>query len=105
MRWRNLLCCFVVTPVLGLMLSALGCFRDPIRTVVARPAAASPLFGVLDQFTAPDVPTKGPAEANPIPHTWPEPSSVPEWPGKGIAQHSMLYAGEGYNTLFLVNHG
>ena len=105
MHWRNPLCYFAVTPVLGLMLGASGCVRNYPKGAVAARAAASPLLGVLDQFTAPDVPAKGPAEANPIPHTWPEPSSVPEWPGNGLAQHSMLYAGEGYNTLFLVNHG
>jgi len=105
MHWRNPLCYFAVTPVLGLMLGASGCVRNYPKGAVAARAAASPLLGVLDQFTAPDVPAKGPAEANPIPHTWQEPSSVPEWPGNGLAQHSMLYAGEGYNTLFLVNHG
>ena len=26
-------------------------------------------------------------------------------PGKGMAQHPMLYIGEGYNKMFLVNHG
>jgi hypothetical protein len=33
------------------------------------------------------------------------PSTLPAPPGNGLAQHPMLYAGEGYNTLFLVNNG
>ena len=56
-------------------------------------------------FTGPDVPALGPEEPGPTPRNWPEPTSVPSWPGAGIAQHPMLYAGEGYNTLFLVNQG
>jgi len=53
----------------------------------------------------PTIPARGPAEAEPIPRNWPEPASLPERPGRGLAQHAMLYAGEGYNTIFLVNHG
>lgn len=69
------------------------------------PAQAPTMLAVLEQFTAPDIPVLGPAEAAPIERNWPEPASLPERPGRGIAQHAMLYAGEGYNTIFLVNHG
>src|ERR1019366_9272196 len=78
-------------------------FRFPILAVAlvlcvsAGPPPASPLLRVLDRFTAPNVPATGPAEGAPIPRNWPEPATLP--------QHPMLYAGEGYNTLFLVNHG
>jgi hypothetical protein len=68
-------------------------------------AAVPPLYGVFAQFTAPDVPARGPAEAEPIPRSWPEPEKAPERPGRGLGQHPMLYAGEGYNTLFLVVDG
>jgi hypothetical protein len=71
----------------------------------ASPSGGAPMLGVLDQFVDPAIPTQGPAEAAPIPRSWPEPTSVPALPGQGLAQHPMLYAGEGYNTLFLVNHG
>jgi hypothetical protein len=60
---------------------------------------------LLGQFTAPDVPAQGPGEAAPIAHTWPVPPADPTLPGNGIAQHPMLYTGEGYNTLVLVNGG
>jgi hypothetical protein len=46
-----------------------------------------------------------PAETDPLLRTWPQPASVPSLPGRGLAQHAMLYAGEGYNTIFLVNGG
>ena len=61
---------------------------------------------VLGQFTAADVPALGPTEPGPTPRKWPEPTGrrLP-WPGNGLAQHPMLYAGEGYNTIFLVNDG
>jgi len=40
-----------------------------------------------------------------MPRNWPAPATIPERPGRGIAQHPMLYAGEGYNTIFIVNGG
>src|SRR4051794_22185661 len=68
-----------------------------------------PLLKVLEQFTAPDVPKLGPTEPGPTTRTWwdptTQPSTQPVPPGNGLAQHPMLYAGEGYNTLFLVNDG
>jgi outer membrane protein assembly factor BamB len=67
--------------------------------------AQAPLLALLPQFTAPDVPALGPAEPGPTPRSWPDPTSAPSWPGNGIGQHPMLYAGEGYNTIFLVNQG
>jgi hypothetical protein len=66
---------------------------------------SAPVFRVLGQFTAPGVPKLGPLEVEPAPRNWPTPETVPARPGWGLAQHSMLYAGEGYNTIFLVNRG
>ncbi len=40
-----------------------------------------------------------------MPRNWPAPTAIPERPGRGIAQHPMLYAGEGYNTIFIVKDG
>src|SRR5437879_11067771 len=69
----------------------------------------APLLKILDQFTAPDVPERGPSEPGPTTRTWWDPTTVPSTQpapiDEGLAQHPMLYAGEGYNTLFLVNHG
>jgi outer membrane protein assembly factor BamB len=78
----------------------------------AAPAKAqqdAPQLKILAQFSAPDVPATGPTEAAPTTRTWWDPTTVPSTLpapiGNGIAQHPMLYAGEGYNTLFLVNNG
>lgn len=63
-----------------------------------------PLINVLPLFTAPGVPAIGPAEieAPPLKNFKPVP---PGLPGKGMAQHPMLYVGEGYNKILLVNRG
>jgi hypothetical protein len=61
-------------------------------------AADAPLLSLLDRFPStpdPNLPER----------TWPDPVSTPTLPGRGLAQHPMLYAGEGYNTVFLVNGG
>jgi outer membrane protein assembly factor BamB len=63
------------------------------------------MSAVLQQFVAPGVPARGSTEAEPMPRNWPDPAAVPAHPGQGLAQHPMLYAGEGHNTLFLVNGG
>jgi hypothetical protein len=87
MRCRNLLPFLALTPFL---LAA---------------ATSSPMFRVLPRFTAFGVPPLGPQE-HPVPRTWPDPSTAPaNLPGHGLNEHPMLYAGEGYNKLLLVNHG
>jgi hypothetical protein len=77
----------------------------PAAHLAGQTVPVSPLAGILKQFTAADVPAVGPAEAAMMPHTWPEPDAVPDLPGRGLLQHPMLYAGEGYNTIFLVTGG
>ncbi|MGD0480159.1 MAG: hypothetical protein ABSA42_08315 [Terracidiphilus sp.] len=59
---------------------------------------------VLPLFTAPNVPQMAPAEAE-APRNWKEDPVPGGLPGKGIAQHPMLYIGEGYNKMFLVDKG
>jgi hypothetical protein len=71
----------------------------------APPSGAAPLLGILGQFTAADVPARGPKESPPTPRSWTAPDMAPMHPGKGLAQHPMLYAGEGFNTIFLVADG
>jgi hypothetical protein len=68
-------------------------------------SSTAPLMSVLDRFTAPDVPALGPAEiavAERKPATRPATAGLP---GNGLAQHPMLYIGEGYNKMFLINQG
>jgi hypothetical protein len=65
--------------------------------------SAHPLIDVLSKFTAPDVPVRGPMEADPKPLNYN--GVVPTRPGKGLAQHPMLYIGESYNRILLTNEG
>jgi len=70
-------------------------------------SSATPLMAQLSRFTAADVPAMGPAEIPaPPPHDLDQSISPPPGlPGKGIAQHPMLYIGEGFNKMFLVVDG
>jgi hypothetical protein len=65
---------------------------------------AAPLLKVLPRFTAPGVPAMGPAETEAPPLTPAGPVSGGTQ-GNGLAQHPMLYIGEGYNKMLLVDHG
>ena len=64
-----------------------------------------PLLKVLPLFTAPDVPVRGPSESPPSRQGWTPPGTLPTRAGSGIAQHPMLYVGENYNRIILVNGG
>jgi hypothetical protein len=96
----------------GLLLAA-GCATpsascdacdDSAKTISLSKA---PCMDVLGKFTAADVPALGPAEAEvPAPRWRTTAPPAPEGlPGKGMAQHPMLYLGEGYNKLFVVKDG
>ncbi len=76
------------------------------KVTSGNPSSATPLMGLLNQFTASDVPILGPEE-NEVPvKKWDSSVPVPpNLPGNGIAQHPMLYIGEGYNKMFLTNKG
>jgi len=74
------------------------------KTSAARGPDDRPLMKVLPLFTAPNVPAMGPAEAEAPPIKDPKPPMT-GLPGKGMAQYPMLYIGEGYNKILLVNNG
>src|SRR5262245_51005276 len=80
-----------------------------VLTASVASAQDAPLLQLLDKFTGPHVPPMGPTQLGPTTRTWWDPTTNPATqpapPGKGIAQHPMLYAGEGFNTLFLINNG
>lgn len=70
----------------------------------AETSKVAPLMKRMGRFIAADVPTMGSGETAVAPLKWDKP--VPYGlPGKGIAQHPMLYIGEGYNKILLVNDG
>jgi len=75
------------------------------HTPAARSSPATPCMAQLDRFTAPDVPAMGPAETESPMGKWTNAPAPTGLPGKGLAQHPMLYVGENYTKMFLVNNG
>lgn len=75
------------------------------RTSAATPAPATPCMDQLGRFTATPVPAMGPAETESPPAKWTNAVTPADLPGKGLAQHPMLYVGENYTKMYLVNDG
>jgi hypothetical protein len=96
-KLRSLL---VVFSTVGIATTLTGC-----HTPGTAAPLATPLMGLLDRFTAPEVPAMGPAEIAVTPLKSPTNTFPANLPGNGLAQHPMLYIGEGYNEMFLVNGG
>jgi hypothetical protein len=88
-----------ILAVIGITAALTGC-----HTPAGKPSSDTPLMAVLDRFTAADVPALGPAEAGVDPRNWDKPLPT-GLPGRGLAQHPMLYIGEGCNKMFLINNG
>jgi outer membrane protein assembly factor BamB len=91
-----------------LVLSALFCAIGLATVVGSCPtnaASKTPCMNVLDKFTAPDVPAMGPDETPSPPGSWANGITPPNLPGKGLAEHPMLYVGENYDKMFLINKG
>jgi hypothetical protein len=103
MKKKNLTRLTIIMGILFLIPLYSTCFcQTPTRQ---KPSSAKPLMDLLHLYTAPDVPALGSGETpeNPLK---PNIVSVPDnLPGNGIAQHPMLYFGECYNILFMVNKG
>lgn len=66
---------------------------------------STPCMDALGLFTAANVPQTGPAEIPVKPISWDTAATPANLPGNGLAQHPMLYVGEGYNKIFVVNKG
>jgi hypothetical protein len=71
----------------------------------AASSPATPCLTVLDRFTAADVPAMGPAEIPSPAGKWTNAVTPAGLPGNGLAQHPMLYVGENYTKMYLVNDG
>ena len=95
-------------PRLAILVAGLALFAVCSATLGQKsnqkPSKATPLMALLDRFTAAGVPALGPAETVAPPLTWDKPIP-PGLPGNGLAQHPMIYMGEGYNKILLVNKG
>jgi hypothetical protein len=102
------MCCRKLPPLAilaaGLALFAVCSASLGQKAPAAKASRATPLMALLDGFTAAGVPALGPAETEVAPRKWDKPIP-PGLPGNGLAQHPMLYIGEGYNKILLVNQG
>ena len=67
--------------------------------------AATPCMDALARFTALGVPIMGPNETPSPAGAWTDALTPAGLPGHGLAQHPMLYIGEGYDKMFVVNGG
>ena len=76
-----------------------------VAMIGASDPAPHPMLGLLDKFTAPDVPAIGPNEKLQALKPIKQPATMPSWPGNGLAEHPFVYGGEGYNTISLVKDG
>jgi len=90
--------------VIAIAASVAGLLFAPAFCPFSQADNKGSLLKVLPRFEAADVPAVGPAE---IPVPAPQFNGTPpaDLPGAGMAQHPMLYIGEGCNTIFVVNHG
>jgi len=96
-KLRSLLAVF---PAIAVVAALTGC-----HTTAAESSKSTPCMAQLGLFTAPNVPAMGPAETNAPIGGWTNGVTPPDLPGKGLAQHPMLYVGENYNKMFLINDG
>lgn len=82
----------------------LDSYPSPLPAVHATGSNARPLLKQLHRFSAADVPVLGPEEepVAPLAAQNPAPTGLPR---QGASQRPMLYLGEGYNKMFLINHG
>jgi len=85
--------------IIGLIATIAGA-----QTTASKPSIATPCMDVVHLFTAADVPAFAPSEIA-APDKWRNGITRSDLPGKGLAQHPMLYVGENCNTMFLVNDG
>jgi hypothetical protein len=68
-------------------------------------SSATPCMAQLSRFTAGDVPAMGPAEIKSPVGKWTNAPAPAGLPSNRLAQHSMLYVGENYTKMFLLNDG
>jgi outer membrane protein assembly factor BamB len=92
-----------VRAIRPIALASLWFAASPLR-VLADP---TPSLDALARLSAPGIPALGPSETPVDPPSWTVDPALASasLPGRGAAQHPMLYLGEGCNTLFVVKDG
>jgi hypothetical protein len=96
-KYRSLIAVF---SAVGIASTLTGC-----HTPAATSSSATPCMAMLGHFTAAGVPAIGPTETESPAGKWTNAPAPAGLPGKGLAQHPMLYVGENYTKMFLVNDG
>lgn len=96
----NLASLLAVFMVIGMAVTLTGC-----QTHAVKAFSATPCMDVLPLFTAADVPAMGPHETTSPAGSWTNGITPPNLPGRGLAQHPMLFIGEGYNKMFIFKDG
>lgn len=82
----------------------LDSYPSPLPAVHATGSNAKPLLKHLHHFSAANVAVLGPEEEPVAPPVAKNAAAI-GLPDKGASQRPMLYIGEGYNKMYLINHG
>jgi len=90
-----------VFSAIGYALVLTGCHTPS----AGKASSTTPCMAQLGRFTAPDVPAMGSAETESPAGKWTNALAPAGLPGKRLAQHPMMYVGENYTKMFLVNDG
>src|ERR1022692_2907566 len=96
-KYRSLIAVF---SAVGIASTLTGC-----HTAAAKSSSSTPCMAMLGRFTTADVPAMGPAEIASPAGKWTNAVTPTGLPGNGLARHPMLYVGENYTKMFLVNDG
>jgi hypothetical protein len=96
----KLLSLTAIVSAIGAAMISTGCHTPTITS-----SSVTPCMAQISRFTAPDVPAMGPAETESPAGKWTNAPAPAGLPGKGLARHPMLYVGENYTKMFLVNDG
>jgi hypothetical protein len=93
----------LMVPIACVTIVALA-FALPRSSAHAQTSNAKPLLKQLPRFTAANIPAMAPEElpVGDLKAKNPTPAGLPD---KGASQRPMLYIGEGYNKIFLIDHG
>jgi len=82
----------------------LDSYPSPLPAMRATGSGAKPVVKQLHRFSAANVPVLGPEE-EPVDPLVAKSPTLTGLPDKGASQRPMLYIGEGYNKMYLINHG
>ena len=95
----------LLSPLAIILAACVAITLTGCHTPSATSSSATPCMAQLALFTAADVPEMGPAEIASPAGKWTNAVTPAGLPGNGLAQHPMLYVGENYTKMFLVNDG